>query len=57
MHCSFQTKENVFIIMDFLAGGELFIRLGREGIFLESTATFYLDEITLALDHLHTRGV
>ena len=57
MHCSFQTKEKLFIIMDFLAGGELFLRLGREGIFRESTAAFYLGEIILALDHLHTRGV
>lgn len=57
MHCSFQTREKLFIIMDFLAGGELFLRLGREGIFLEKTAAFYLGEITLALDHLHTRGI
>jgi ribosomal protein S6 kinase beta len=57
MHCSFQTKEKLFIIMDFLAGGELFLRLGREGIFLEKTAAFYLAEIILALDHLHTRGI
>ena len=57
MHCSFQTKEKLFIIMDFLAGGELFLRLGREGIFREKTAAFYLGEIILALDHLHTRGV
>jgi p70 ribosomal S6 kinase len=57
MHCSFQTKEKLFIIMDFLAGGELFLRLGREGIFRESTAAFYLGEIILALDHLHMRGV
>lgn len=57
MHCSFQTKEKLFIIMDFLAGGELFLRLGREGIFLEKTAAFYLGEIILALDHLHARGI
>ena len=57
MHCSFQTKEKLFIIMDFLAGGELFLRLGREGLFLEKTAAFYLAEIILALDHLHTRGI
>jgi hypothetical protein len=57
MHCSFQTKEKLFIIMDFLAGGELFLRLGREGIFLEKTAAFYLAEIILALDHLHHHGV
>lgn len=57
MHCSFQTKEKLFIIMDFLAGGELFLRIGREGIFLEKTAAFYLAECILALDHLHTHGV
>ena len=57
MHCSFQVKEKLFIIMDFLAGGELFLRLGREGIFLEETAAFYLAEIILALDHLHSQGI
>jgi serine/threonine protein kinase len=43
--------------MDFLAGGELFLQIGREGIFLEKTAAFYLAEIILALDHLHSLGV
>lgn len=57
MHCSFQTSEKLFIIMDFLAGGELFLRLGREGIFLEKTAAFYLAEIILALNHLHSRNI
>jgi len=49
----------MFIGMDFLSGGELFLRLGRElqeGIlvFRESTASFYVyvAEIILALDHL-----
>jgi p70 ribosomal S6 kinase len=57
MHCSFQTKEKLFIIMDFLAGGELFLRLGREGIFLEHQAAFYLAEIILGVDHLHSKGI
>ena len=57
MHCSFQTKEKLFLIMDFLAGGELFLRLGREGIFLEKTAAFYLAEIILGVDHLHQLGI
>jgi p70 ribosomal S6 kinase len=57
MHCSFQTKEKLFIIMDYLAGGELFLRLGREGIFLEKDAAFYLGEIILGVDHLHTLGI
>ena len=57
MHCSFQTREKLFIIMDFLSGGELFLRLGREGVFLESTAKFYIAEIILALEHLHSKGI
>mmetsp|Transcript_31230 Transcript_31230/g.64944 ORF Transcript_31230/g.64944 Transcript_31230/m.64944 type:complete len:761 (-) Transcript_31230:99-2381(-) len=57
MHCSFQTREKLFIIMDFCAGGELFLKLGREGIFMERTAAFYLAEITLALEHLHSVNV
>ena len=57
MHASFQTREKLFIIMDFCAGGELFLKLGREGHFREKTAAFYLAEITLALEHLHSHGV
>lgn len=57
MHCSFQTREKLFILMDFLAGGELFLRLGREGIFLERDAAFYLAETISALDHLHSLGI
>ena len=57
MHCSFQTREKLFILMDFLAGGELFLRLGREGIFLERDAAFYLAETISALDHLHNLGI
>ena len=57
MHCSFQSKTKLFIVMDFLSGGELFLRLGREGIFREKEAAFYLGEIVLALEHLHTHGV
>jgi serine/threonine protein kinase len=57
MHCSFQTKEKLFLVMDFLAGGELFQRLGKEGIFLEDQAAFYLAEIILALEHLHNHNI
>ena len=57
MHCSFQTKTKLFIVMDFLAGGELFLKLGREGIFREREAAFYLGEIILALEYLHLHGV
>ncbi len=39
------------------SGGELFMHLEREGIFMEDTAAFYLSEIVLALEHLHRQGI
>ena len=48
-----QTKGKLYLILEYLSGGELFMHLEREGIFLEDTACFYVAEITLALEHLH----
>jgi p70 ribosomal S6 kinase len=33
------------------------MHLEREGIFMEDTASFYLAEIILALEHLHCQGI
>jgi len=44
-------------ILEYLSGGELFMHLEREGIFMEDTAAFYLSEIVVALGHLHKQGI
>ena len=54
---AFQTKGKLYLILEYLSGGELFMHLEREGIFLEDTACFYVAEITLALEHLHRQGI
>ncbi|KAK0174903.1 hypothetical protein PV327_010616 [Microctonus hyperodae] len=54
---AFQTGGKLYLILEYLCGGELFTYLDREGIFLEDTACFYLSEITLALKHLHKLGI
>lgn len=54
---AFQTGEKLYLILEYLCGGELFMQLEREGIFMEDTASFYLAEITLALEHLHSQGI
>ena len=54
---AFQTKGKLYLILEYLSGGELFMHLEREGIFLEDTACFYIAEITLALEHLHRQGI
>ena len=54
---AFQTKGKLYLILEYLSGGELFMHLEREGIFLEEHACFYISEITLALEHLHRQGI
>ncbi|KAL5291827.1 RPS6KB2 family protein [Megaselia abdita] len=54
---AFQTGGKLYLILEYLSGGELFIHLEREGIFLEDTTCFYLSEIILALGHLHSLGI
>ncbi|XP_047141755.1 ribosomal protein S6 kinase beta-2 isoform X1 [Hydra vulgaris] len=54
---AFQTGGKLYLILEYLMGGELFMHLDREGVFLEDTASFYLAEITLALEHLHSEGI
>ncbi|XP_033123177.1 ribosomal protein S6 kinase beta-2-like [Anneissia japonica] len=54
---AFQTGGKLYLILEYLSGGELFMHLEREGIFLEDTASFYLSEIVLALEHLHKQGI
>uniref|UniRef100_A0A8C1WDW6 non-specific serine/threonine protein kinase n=1 Tax=Cyprinus carpio TaxID=7962 RepID=A0A8C1WDW6_CYPCA len=54
---AFQTGGKLYLILEYLSGGELFMQLEREGIFLEDTAGFYLAEISMALGHLHQKGI
>jgi p70 ribosomal S6 kinase len=54
---AFQTKGKLYLILEYLSGGELFMQLERDGIFMEDTACFYVSEITLALEHLHRQGI
>ena len=54
---AFQTGGKLYLILEYLSGGELFMHLEREGIFMEDMACFYLSEITMALGHLHSKGI
>jgi serine/threonine protein kinase len=54
---AFQTKSKVYMLMDFINGGELFFHLRKEKKFDEHRAKFYIAEIVLALDHLHKLGI
>jgi serine/threonine protein kinase len=54
---SFTTDTKVFLVMDYVPGGELFQRLRFEHSFDESRVKLYTAELVLAISHLHTLGV
>ncbi|CAF5111733.1 unnamed protein product, partial [Rotaria magnacalcarata] len=57
LFCSFQTKERLFLIMEYVNGGDLMFQIQRSRKFDEARARFYASEVTLALMFLHRHGV
>jgi serine/threonine protein kinase len=55
-HFTFQSDTKVFLVLDYVPGGELFARLKEERKFPEPRAKLYAAEILLGLGHLHSRG-
>lgn len=53
---AFQDRENLYLVMEYLPGGDLLGLMIRQGSFDEELARFYLAEIALALNALHTMG-
>lgn len=55
IHSAFQDEENLYLIMDFIPGGDLMSLLCNQdgGIFTEDAAKFYAAEILLAIEDLH----
>jgi serine/threonine protein kinase len=56
-HFTFQTDTQVFLVLDYVPGGELFRRLTEEGMFPAGRARLYAAEILLGLGHLHANGL
>lgn len=50
---AFQDSQNLYILTEFMQGGELYFHLFKEKRFTNEKAKFYLIEIILALDFLH----
>merc|ERR1719502_2149365 len=54
---AFQTRDHVFMVLDYCPGGELFYHLQQRGSFSEADSRFYISEILLGLEYLHLQGV
>jgi serine/threonine protein kinase len=51
---SFQTDTKVFMIMDYIQGGELLERLKADSRFSEDRTRLYTAELVLAIEYLHS---
>lgn len=54
---SFQTPTDLYLVIDFMAGGELFWHLQKAGRFSELRTKFYIAELVVALEYLHDNDI
>ena len=56
LYYSFQDKENLYFVMDYVPGGDLMSLLIKFGIFPENLARFYIAELVVAIESVHKMG-
>ncbi|XP_063821161.1 serine/threonine-protein kinase greatwall isoform X2 [Ostrinia nubilalis] len=54
---SLQSLSSVYLVMEYMVGGDLKSLLNVYGFLEESMAVFYVAEVTLALDYLHKHNI
>ena len=57
MHYSFQTPQNLYMILDYCPGGDLAYHLGIKDIFEENEARFFIAEVLLAIEYIHSLNI
>jgi len=53
----FATSAKIFIVLEFVGGGELFDKIANEGKLPEEKARFYFKQLQEGLGHCHNNGV
>ncbi|CAH2102602.1 unnamed protein product [Euphydryas editha] len=54
---SLQSASSVYLVMEYMVGGDMKSLLGVCGFLEESMAVFYVAEVVLALDYLHKHNI
>ncbi|CAI9284193.1 unnamed protein product [Lactuca saligna] len=54
---SFTSRDNLYLVMEYLNGGDLFSLLRNVGCLEEDIARIYIAELVLALEYLHSLGI
>ncbi|XP_077197792.1 serine/threonine-protein kinase LATS2 isoform X2 [Paroedura picta] len=56
LYYSFQDRDNLYFVMDYIPGGDMMSLLIRMEVFPENLARFYIAELTLAIESVHKMG-
>ena len=54
LHYAFQTEDSLYLLMDFVGGGDLFSLMESKGALPEPHVVVYTAELVLALEHVHS---
>ncbi|CAK81344.1 unnamed protein product (macronuclear) [Paramecium tetraurelia] len=54
---AFQDRENLYLVMDLLSGGDLRYHIGKNKKFSEAETKFFCACIIIALEYLHSQGI
>ena len=57
MHYAFQTEHNLYLILDYVNGGDLFQHLSKKGYMSEKAARYYGAQVVLALEYVHSQNI
>merc|ERR1740128_727856 len=56
LYYSFQDRDSLYFVMEYIPGGDLMSLLIKFGIFHEPLAKFYISELVCAVDSVHKMG-
>lgn len=56
LNCSFQDRHNLYLVMEFMPGGDLMGMLIEKDTFSEAATRFYAGEAILAIEAVHSLG-
>jgi serine/threonine-protein kinase RIM15 len=57
LYYSFQSRDNLYLVMEYLSGGDCAALIKSMGSLDEKWSRQYVAEVTLGLEFLHARGI
>ena len=57
LYYSFQDKEKIYLILDFLSGGNLRYYISNNTSFKESQIKFIISNVILSIEYIHNHGI